>query len=204
MPRDANFAVESALNEAPRCIYCGRSTVEDQSGGWFVSEATVSSIEAATDVTDLARKACDGAAFSRQVGVERFFRGARRCYDGCYSLTMPVTNDFREFVLEQLGRVVDISWKRMFGGVGLYAEETFFALIDDDIVYFKVGDENRSDFETAGARAFRPYGDDRTSMNYYALPIGALEDVDELRGWTEKSVAAARGAAAKKRRKKSP
>jgi DNA transformation protein len=115
---------------------------------------------------------------------------------------MPVSADFREFVLEQLGRVVSIDWKRMFGGVGLYADGAFFGLIDDDIVYFKVGDENRADFEAAGARAFDPYKDGRSSMNYSALPAHVLEDVDALRTWTEKAVAAATAAAAKKRKRK--
>ena len=115
---------------------------------------------------------------------------------------MAVTDDFREFVLQQLGRIVAIDWKRMFGGVGLYADGTFFALIDDDVVYFKVGDLNRADFEAAGARAFRPYGEDSSSMNYYELPVEVLEDVDALRTWTEKSVAVAQSAAASKRKKK--
>ena len=121
----------------------------------------------------------------------------------CYASGVPVTDDFREFVLEQLGRVAAIDWKRMFGGVGLYADGMFFALIDDDIVYFKVGDLNRADFEASGARAFRPYGEGSSSMNYYELPVEVLEDVDALRTWTEKSVAVARSTAASKREKKS-
>jgi DNA transformation protein len=114
---------------------------------------------------------------------------------------VPVTDDFREFVLEQFGRVPAVDWKRMFGGVGLYADGTFFALIDDDIVYFKVGDLNRADFEAAGARAFRPYGEGSSSMNYYELPVEILEDVDALRTWAEKSVAVARNAANKRKKK---
>ena len=121
----------------------------------------------------------------------------------CYASGVPVTDDFREFVLEQLGRVTAIDWKRMFGGVGLYADGTFFALIDDDIVYFKVGDLNRADFEAAGARAFRPYGEGSSSMSYYELPVEVLEDVDALRTWTEKAVAVARSTAASTRKKKS-
>lgn len=117
---------------------------------------------------------------------------------------MAVSADFRDFVLEQLGRIVDVERKRMFGGVGLYADETFFALIDEDVVYFKVGDLNRADFEAAGCRAFRPYGDERVSMNYYELPVDVLEDVDKLRAWTGKSLAVAKSAAAKKKGKSGP
>jgi alkylation response protein AidB-like acyl-CoA dehydrogenase len=43
----------------------------------FVLQARLASLQAATDVTDLAMKACGGAAFSRQLGVERLFRDAR-------------------------------------------------------------------------------------------------------------------------------
>ena len=119
-----------------------------------------------------------------------------------YSPGMAVTEGFRDFVIDQLGRVVPVEWKRMFGGVGLYADETFFALIDDDIVYFKVGDLNRADFESAGSRPFRPYGDERVSMHYSELPVDVLEDAGELRTWIEKSLAVAKSAAATKRSRK--
>jgi alkylation response protein AidB-like acyl-CoA dehydrogenase len=37
----------------------------------------LASVEAAVDVTDLAMKACGGAAFSKQLPLERVFRDAR-------------------------------------------------------------------------------------------------------------------------------
>jgi alkylation response protein AidB-like acyl-CoA dehydrogenase len=43
----------------------------------FVLEARLAALEAVRDVTDLAMKACGGAAFSRQLGVERIFRDAQ-------------------------------------------------------------------------------------------------------------------------------
>jgi alkylation response protein AidB-like acyl-CoA dehydrogenase len=59
----------------------------------FVLQARLSSIEAATDVTDLAMKACGGAAFSKQVGVERFFRDARAGW-----VMAPTADHLRDFV----------------------------------------------------------------------------------------------------------
>jgi alkylation response protein AidB-like acyl-CoA dehydrogenase len=59
----------------------------------FVLQSRLSSIEAATDVTDLAMKACGGAAFSKQVGVERFFRDARAGW-----VMAPTADHLREFV----------------------------------------------------------------------------------------------------------
>ncbi len=43
----------------------------------FVLQSRLAAIEAALTVSDLAMKACGGAAFSRQLGVERIFRDAR-------------------------------------------------------------------------------------------------------------------------------
>ncbi len=43
----------------------------------LILQARLASLEAAVDVTDLAMKACGGAAFSKHLGVERLFRDAR-------------------------------------------------------------------------------------------------------------------------------
>jgi alkylation response protein AidB-like acyl-CoA dehydrogenase len=59
----------------------------------FVLQSRLSSIEAACDVTDLAMKACGGAAFSKQVGVERFFRDARAGW-----VMAPTADHLRDFV----------------------------------------------------------------------------------------------------------
>ncbi len=83
---------------------------------------------------------------------------------------MTVTPSYRSFVLEQLEQIFPITAKNMFGGVGLYAKEYFFALIADDRLYFKVDDSNRPDFEAAAMEPFRPYADGR-SMQYYEVPI---------------------------------
>jgi alkylation response protein AidB-like acyl-CoA dehydrogenase len=59
----------------------------------FVLQSRLSSIESACDVTDLAMKACGGAAFSKQVGVERFFRDARAGW-----VMAPTADHLRDFI----------------------------------------------------------------------------------------------------------
>ena len=113
---------------------------------------------------------------------------------------MAVSPSFRAFVLDQLGRVVPrIRARSMFGGVGIYAGERFFALIADDTLYFKVDDSNRPDFQALGMGPFLPYGDERETMQYYQVPADLLDDPDALRPWAEKSIAVA---AAKSKRTK--
>lgn len=79
----------------------------------------------------------------------------------------------------------------MFGGVGIYADKLFFALIDDDTLYFKVDDSNRPDFERSGMKPFQPYGEGGEIMQYYQVPTDLLEDLEALRPWAEKAIAVA-------------
>lgn len=109
-----------------------------------------------------------------------------------------MSDSFHAFALEQLGRVRRVTSRRMFGGVGVYADGLFFALMDGDALYFKVDDSNRGDFEAAGSAPFRPYGDDGPPMHYWRVPEEMLESPDELRAWVEKAVAVALAARQKK------
>ena len=112
---------------------------------------------------------------------------------------MSVSPEYRDYVLEQLARVAPVTSRSMFGGVGIYADGLFFALMDDDNLYLKVDDGNRSDFEAIGSEPFRPFGDER-AMQYYELPADVLEDVDALRRWVEGALDVARRARVKKKR----
>ena len=113
---------------------------------------------------------------------------------------MPVSPGYKAYVLEQLQVAGTVTARSMFGGVGLYCEAVFFGLLDDDMLYLKVDDENRPDYEAAGMDPFRPPGDE-LSKNYYQLPADVLEDREALRAWVEKAVAAARRKSAGKRKR---
>lgn len=105
---------------------------------------------------------------------------------------MPVSADFLQYVLEQLARAGRLKSRRMFGGAGLYCDEVFFAVIDDDTLYFKVGDATRSEYETRGMQPFRPYRDKpEVSMSYYTVPADILDDAEELVAWARRAVAVA-------------
>jgi DNA transformation protein and related proteins len=104
---------------------------------------------------------------------------------------MAVSNSYLEHVLERLGSVGTVTARKMFGGVGLYFETTFFALIDNDTLYFKVNGKNRREYEEEGMEPFRPFGEDSYAMKYYSVPERVLEDNESLREWMLKAVAAA-------------
>lgn len=111
---------------------------------------------------------------------------------------MAVSDSFRTYVLEQLERLGRVRSKRMFGGVGLYCDDLFFALIDDDTLYLKVDDSTREEFVRRGLRPFQPFRDKpEYSMSYYEAPADALDDPELLVDWARGAVRVA--AAARKR-----
>lgn len=111
---------------------------------------------------------------------------------------MAVSDDYLAFIVEQLGPLGRIRSRRMFGGVGLYAGDLFFAVMDDDSLYFKTNDSNRLDYEARGAKPFCPFPDKpEMSMNYHAVPAELLDDAEELCHWARRSVAIALASARK-------
>ena len=113
-----------------------------------------------------------------------------------------VSNEYLDFVLEQLEPAGAVSARKMFGGVGLYLQGHFFALIAEDVLYFKVDDANRGDFEAAGMEPFKPFTDKPTVMSYYEVPVEVLEDRRQLKEWADKALSAAKAKAWSKVSKK--
>ncbi len=115
---------------------------------------------------------------------------------------MPVSDEYITYVLDQLGGLGEVVSRKMFGGAGIYHEGRMFGLIAEDVLYFKVDNSNRGDFEAFGMGPFMPWDDPMHVMQYYEVPIDVLEDKDRLCEWGGKAYAAAVKKAAKKSSKK--
>lgn len=116
---------------------------------------------------------------------------------------MAVSPEYRDWVLEQLAGAGSVSGRRMFGGYSLYLDGTIFGIVAHDVVYFKVDDSNRPDFEAVGMGPFRPFGDSDVVMQYYEVPPDVLEDREQLAEWAHRAAAASRRASSKRTKKKS-
>lgn len=109
---------------------------------------------------------------------------------------------FVDGLLDLLATFGTMSARRMFGGYGIYRDGVFFALVDDDVVYFKVDDANRSAFEQAGQRPFTIEMNGREeTMSYWTVPDEALDSPARLRPWAQLGWEAACRAAEKKQAK---
>jgi DNA transformation protein len=112
---------------------------------------------------------------------------------------MAISPEYKEFLLDQFEPFGPVTIRRMFGGAGIFRDGLMFALVADDTLYFKVGDENQIDFEDRGMEPFTYLRKSKpASLRYYEVPADVLEDPQELLPWAQKAFTVALSAARKK------
>jgi len=115
-----------------------------------------------------------------------------------------------DFIRDLFAPFRPVAIRRMFSGAGIFAGGLMFGLVVREVIYLKVDDRNRADFEgegstpftyTRGRKAGRP---SEHALPYWRLPERLYDDPEELAAWAARAFAAAerRKFAAKPRRKK--
>ncbi len=101
-------------------------------------------------------------------------------------------SDFIDYLSEVLQPLGQVRSKRMFGGVGLYINELFCAIIANDCLYFKGDEQNEAEFAQAKCPPFTYEKDGKLfSMRYYKVPDAAHDDPAEMVRWARIGLAAA-------------
>ena len=103
-----------------------------------------------------------------------------------------MSSDFIDYLTEILTPLGSVRSKRMFGGVGIYINNLFCAIIVDDCLYFKADDDNEAEFIKSKCPAFT-YEKNGIyySMRYYRVPDEAMDNADEMLHWAKLGLAAA-------------
>lgn len=98
---------------------------------------------------------------------------------------MAVSSEYQDHLLELLEPLGGVSSRRMFGGAGLFKSGLMFGLIADEVLYLKVDDSNREEFESRGLGPFRYEAKNgkRAVMSYWEAPDNLLEDGDAMTDW---------------------
>lgn len=106
---------------------------------------------------------------------------------------MSVNETFVALLEECLAGVGPITVRRMFGGAGVYADGTMFALVADDELYFKADEATRGAFEAEGLGPFvyDARGKPMT-MSYWRIPGRLFDDPAEMTAWARSALAVAR------------
>lgn len=108
--------------------------------------------------------------------------------------------DFFKYILTKLEPHGPITGRAMFGGYGIYWNKTIFACIVEGKLYFRVGENNRKDYEKADSQPFVYDGKTKpVVMPYMSLPDDILDDPKRLPKWIEKAREASQLAKSKKK-----
>ena len=103
---------------------------------------------------------------------------------------MAVSEDYLNYITDQLSEFGPIDTKRMFGGVGIFRDGLMFAKIGSDVFRLKVDEHNQADYEARGMKPF-VHPTKKKGMPYWEVPADVVEDRTTLAQWAQKSFEAA-------------
>jgi hypothetical protein len=79
-----------------------------------------------------------------------------------------------DFIRDLFAPFGPVTVRHMFSGAGIFADGLMFGLVVRDVIYLKVDDTNRADFEREGCAPFTyTRGKKSGRPSEHALPIGA-------------------------------
>ena len=94
---------------------------------------------------------------------------------------------FKDFVVDQLQNLANVEARRMFGGYGLYQDETFFGILHKGRLYFKVDESTVKEYRKRKMKPFRPSAR-QTLKSYYQVPVEIIEDNACLCEWAVSAI----------------
>jgi DNA transformation protein len=96
-------------------------------------------------------------------------------------------------ICELFGAFGPVSIRRLFGGAGIYADGTMFALVHDGVIYFKTDQLTSAAFdrEQMPPFSYMRRGERASLSSYRRLPDRLYDDPDELASWARAALAAA-------------
>lgn len=101
---------------------------------------------------------------------------------------MPAKHDgFKDFVLDQLIDMRQVTCRAMFGGYGLYQRTAFFGIIHKERLYLKVTPTTVEQYKAHGMSPFRP-NPKQILTSFYEVPIQIIEDSEQLTEWATASL----------------
>ena len=115
---------------------------------------------------------------------------------------MVASDEFAEFLRDQLAPLGRISMRRMFGKTGVFCDGFMLGMVRDNTLYFRVDDDNRADFKEA--EAFPPLNYEKKGgsidLSFWRAPERLFDEPEELVTWAQSALAAARRVATKRER----
>jgi TfoX/Sxy family transcriptional regulator of competence genes len=94
---------------------------------------------------------------------------------------------------------IDLQFKSMFGGIGVYADGRMFCSLSDIGLALKFdGEEHAAFLKVKGAKPLQYEAEAPPSKSYIVVPAGVLKERTALRAWIARSVASVKSKPAKR------
>jgi DNA transformation protein len=102
---------------------------------------------------------------------------------------MVASDDFAEFLREQLAPIGHLTMRRMFGKTGVFCDGVMFGMVTDNMLYLRVDDHNRAAFKEA--ESFPPLNYEKKGctidLSFWRAPERLFDEPDELVAWARLS-----------------
>lgn len=96
---------------------------------------------------------------------------------------MSFLSDAQKKLVDRLGTVEkDIEARMMLGTIGLYVDGAQIGVVEDEAVYLRAGEDQRSAFEEQGATPYNS-GGGVAQAAYFKVPSAILDDDEGLTTW---------------------
>lgn len=96
---------------------------------------------------------------------------------------MNLSHAYLDRVVANLSRVAEVSYRRIFNGVGIYHGGVQFGFIVNDRLYVRADDYSRPLFIERGMQAFQPRIALQIESCFFHLPELILQSPTELKYW---------------------
>jgi len=110
---------------------------------------------------------------------------------------------FQDLLVELFEPVEGVSFRKMFGGIGIFRLGIMFALVADDTLYLRADESSSIDFKAESCGPFVYDGKNRPHvMPYWRLPERLYDEPDDFRRWALNAFAVAQRAKEENPKKK--
>lgn len=94
--------------------------------------------------------------------------------------------------MSKLGAVRPVTYRKMFGGAGVYLDGLIVAVLDNDRVYLKIDDVTEGRYIEAGMERFVYDPESGASMPYREVPAEVWQTPEVLAEWVDEALEAAK------------
>ena len=104
---------------------------------------------------------------------------------------MNLSHAYLDRIIARLSQVAEVSYRRIFNGVGIYYRGVQFAIVINNHLYFRADEHSRALYLQKGMTAFQPRAAVNVESSFFQLPDDVLNAPAELKHWLRIAVEAA-------------